>query len=94
MKILIILRNYASNSNHSSKFTVLVVVAMTKETYKQTEQTHNLLISILVFVRVSYLFCASCMFYYGESKSTTSYVLYVKYEYDEYTSNIDYDKVA
>ena len=30
------------------------------------------------------------MLSYGESKSTLSYVLYVKYEYDEYTSNVEY----
>ena len=49
-----------SNSYHSSKFTVLIVVAFTKKgvrhtqgkkTEQQAEQAHNLLVSILVFVR-------------------------------------------
>ena len=50
---------------------------------KDREPIHNLFVSILVFARVSYLFWASCILLsYGESKSTTSYLRVVKYEYD------------
>ena len=60
----IIFRNESSASNYLSKFTVLVVVAFTKKEERkqqQAQQTHNLLVSILVLVRVSYLFCAVCI---------------------------------
>ena len=49
---------------NATKFTVLVVVALTKKrkeihkqkrTEEQVEQTHNHLVSILMFVRDSYL---------------------------------------
>ena len=47
-----------------------------KRQRKQAEQTHNLLLNILMFVCESYLFCDSWnMLSYGETKSRTSYVL-------------------
>ena len=60
-KKLIILIN---DADHSSKFTVLVVVAFTeteerKRQRQQAKQTLNLLLSIVVFVSESYLFCDS-----------------------------------
>ena len=53
---------------------------------QQAKETHNFLVSILVFVRDSYLFCASCvcMLSCGESKSITNIIHVVKYENDEY----------
>ena len=56
-----------SDLNHKQK----------KKTKQQAEQTHSLLVNILVFLRESYLFCASSMYMlsYGESNSTTSYML-------------------
>ena len=62
-KIIKILIN---DSNNSSKFTVLVVVAFTKKKEERKRQklqaklTQNFLVSIVAFVRESYLFCASC----------------------------------
>ena len=64
-KILIILiKKTSSDSNHSSKFTVLVIVTFTKEEKRkryrqQAKQAHNRLVSIVVLVRESYLFCDS-----------------------------------
>ena len=60
-----ILINDSSDWKHSSKFTVLVVVGVTKKEEserqrQQAKQTHNLLLSIVVLVRESYLFCDSC----------------------------------
>ena len=54
-KILIILINFSSDSNHSSTFTVLVVGAFTnkeegKRQRQQAKQTHNLIQNIVVFV--------------------------------------------
>ena len=68
----------SSDTNHSSKFIVVVVVAFVKKeklhtqakkTEQQAEQTHNLLINILVFVCDSYLFCASCIYWVMESRN-------------------------
>ena len=58
-KIFIILINESSDSNHSSKFKVLVVVAFTKKEEgkrqrQQAKQTHNLRLSIVAFVCESY----------------------------------------
>ena len=58
-------KNTSSDLNHSSKFIVLVVVVFTKKEEKkrqreQAKQTHNLPLSIAVFVSESYLFCDSC----------------------------------
>ena len=55
----ILINDGSSDSNHLSKLSVLVVVAFTKrkETEQQTQPTHNLLVSNLVFVRESCLFC-------------------------------------
>ena len=60
-KILRIRINGSSDSNHSSRFTVVVVVAFTKkEKDKAGTHTHNLLLSTVKFVCESYLFYASC----------------------------------
>ena len=76
--------NNSNYSNHLLKFTILVVVAFTKKEERkrqrqrqQAKQTLNLLLSIIVFVCESYLFCVSCirMLSYGKSKSTTSCIL-------------------
>ena len=70
-----ILINNSNNSNHSSKFTVLVVAALTqKRPRQQAKQTHNLLLGVAyVFFWESYLFCDSNkMSIHGELKSTTS----------------------
>ena len=53
--MLIILINDSNDLNHSSKFTVLVVAAFTKKEERKRQrqkakQTHNLLLSIVVFV--------------------------------------------
>ena len=63
-KILIILINDSSDSNHSLKFTFLVIVAFVKKEERQRQrqqakQTHNLLLSFVVFLCESYLFCGS-----------------------------------
>ena len=51
--------------NYSSKCTVLVAGALKKkgksQLSKKTEETHKLLVSILVFVSDSYEFCDSCI---------------------------------
>ena len=49
-----ILINSTSSLNYLIKFT-----ALAKQTEQQAEQTHNLIMSILVFIRDSYLFCDS-----------------------------------
>ena len=69
-----ILINDSSDSNHSSTFTVLVVAAFTKKAERKTQrqqakQTHNLQTSIVVFVRESYLFCASCKCRFMDSRN-------------------------
>ena len=87
--------------NLLSKFTVLVVVKFaekknTKKKDKDSKQSnaHNLLVSIVVFVCESYLFCDSCKcsimesrnqqhhVYLSKSMMTTSNFEYVRYEYD------------
>ena len=81
--------------HHSSKFTVLIVKKKIFKKSQQAKQTHNLLVSIVVFVCESYLFCDSVyMLNKGESQSTTSCVVlsmstmntsnfkYEQYEYD------------
>ena len=80
--------------NSSSKFSVLVTLAFTEKgkRQQQVEQTHNFLVSILVFARVTYLFCDSMyvhMLRYGELKSTTSYVLLIVKVMS--TSNFEYE---
>ena len=48
---------------YASKFTVLALLHLQKKettTEQQAEQTHNHLVSILVFVGLSYLFWDSC----------------------------------
>ena len=62
------------------KKTPLVVAAFTKKEkskiqIQQAKQTHNLLLSIVVFVYESYLFNAWYMSIHAESKSTTLCVL-------------------
>ena len=84
---------YSCDSNHSSKFTALVIVAFTKKkkekrhvskkTKQQAEQTHKLLVSNLVFVRESYLFCALCCVEL-ERVEINNIVRVFKYEYDKY----------
>ena len=53
---------------------------------QQAKQTHNLLVTILVFVCESYLFCASCIYTYVELRriEINNIIRVVKYEYDEY----------
>ena len=63
-----------NDSNHSSIFTVLVFAAFTKKEEiksqtQQAKQTHNLLVSIVVFVRESYLFCDSSKYCVMESRN-------------------------
>ena len=72
-----------NDSNYAIKFTILIVAAFTTKgkdtqaltTDMQAEHQHNFLVSILVFVRESYLFLY--LLSYEESKS-------IKNEYDEY----------
>ena len=49
-----------SDTNHSSKFTVLDVRHL-QQKKKIDKETDNHLVSIVVFVHESYLFCASCI---------------------------------
>ena len=67
-----------TDSSVLSKFADLVVVVFTtkekrlnsKKTEQQPEQTHHLLVSILVFVRHSKSFCASRVYVkLGESRN-------------------------
>ena len=60
---------------------------------QQAELIHSLLVRLLVFVHKSYLFCDSCMYMMSSKTmiSSTSYVLWSMTEYDEYTSNFEYE---
>ena len=52
-----------SDSIHTSKFIVLVVAFTKKEKKRQRpqeKQTHKLLLSVVVFVCESYIFCDFC----------------------------------
>ena len=69
-----ILINDSNDSNHSLKFTVLVVAAFAKKEERkrqrqQAKQTHNLLLGIVVFVCDSYLFCDSCKCRFMKSRN-------------------------
>ena len=68
-KILKILRNGSNESYHSSKFTVLVIVAYaTKAKRKTNNKQVECLMSILVLVSESNLFCASCIYWVIENE--------------------------
>ena len=59
-KIFIIIINDSSDTNHSLKFTFLVVLAFTKKGKRrkqQVKQTDNLPMSIVLLSRESYSFC-------------------------------------
>ena len=56
------------------RFTVLVVVAFTKQEERkmqrqQAKQKQVLLVSVVAFVRESYLFCDSCKYRFMESRN-------------------------
>ena len=80
-KIFIILINEASDSDHSSKFADLVVVALTKEEKKKSKKskTRNLLVSIVVFVLESYSFCVDTIGQYNPSVRIIGLVSYTTY---------------
>ena len=71
-KTLTMLINDLSDSNHSSKLTVWKRKKQIK-TEQQANQTHNNLMSILVFVHDSYLLCDYCKYWVGVSRN--EYVL-------------------
>ena len=93
-KILVILIN---DANQSSKLTACI--CKKKEERKrqrpQAKQTHNRLLSIVVFVRESYLFCASCIFKLWRVEINSSCVLLSvrtkstsNFEYEQYEHDI------
>ena len=59
----------------------LVVAAFTKKEERtsqrqQVKQTHNLLLSVVVFVCVSYIFCDSCKYRFMESRNQQHHAYY------------------
>ena len=68
------LKNDSSDSNHSLTFTVLVFAAFTEKEERerqrqQAKETHNLLLTIVVFVCESYSFYDSCIHQFMENRN-------------------------
>ena len=66
--------NDSSDSIHSSTFTALVVATFTKKEERERQGqkaklTHNLLLRIVEFVWELYLFHASCIYRFMESRN-------------------------
>ena len=81
-----ILINDSSDSNHSSIFTVLIVAAFTKKEERQRQQekqTHTILVSIVLFVCESHIFCDSFKFQLWRVE-INNIICIVNYEYEEY----------
>ena len=58
----------SNDSNHLIKFKILVVEEEERKR-QQAKQTHNLLMSIVVFVHDLYIFCDSCKCRFMESRN-------------------------
>ena len=85
-KIFIILINDSSDSNHSSKFSVLVIFSFKIRSKKKTKTASIfcLLLSIVVFVRESYTYFVIIVYVDSWRVEINNIMRIVMYEYDEY----------